>query len=89
MPEYAKLPAMTDPLGKHWGQPKGLRDLVRVYETHATVPEWVWRELPKYDSSYPSGVYAGKAWRRGPWLCWYGPLRKGVCRIGFARALIQ
>ncbi|MNL76393.1 hypothetical protein D3C87_2023550 [compost metagenome] len=37
----------------------------------------------------PSGVYAGKVWRRGRYLCWYGPDINGQTRIGYLRALVQ
>jgi hypothetical protein len=89
-----RIPAMTDPLGKHWRQPLHLRDRVALYETHATIAEHDWLVLHNYESSYPSGVYPGKVWRRGPWLCWYGPLTKDAqgrecCRIGVLRALVQ
>lgn len=94
---FGRIPEMTDPLGKHWRQPKGLRDRVEVYETHAAISEADWLALPHYASSYPSGVYAGKVWRRGPWLCWYGRPRrvveqgreKEVCSLVHKRALIQ
>lgn len=86
---FARLPYMVDPLGRHWRQPKGLRNRVRIYETHATILAQDWRALPVYDSSYPSGVYAGKVWRRGPYLCWYGRDKGKTCRIGYARALLQ
>lgn len=95
--EFARLPRMTDPLGKHWGQPKELRERVEIYETHATINEKDWQALPRYDSSMPSGVYAGKVWRRGKWLVWYGKPHmvpglhgelKEVCTVGRARALV-
>lgn len=93
----ARLPRMTDPLGRHWRQPNGLRDRVLIYETHATIQERDWQALSRYESSYPTGTYAGKVWRRGHWLCWYGRPHKiikhgkevEVCSIGYARALIQ
>lgn len=84
-----KLPAMTDPLGAHWRQPRGLRDRVGLYGTHAAISESDWYSLPHYGNSMPSGVYPGKAWRRGNLLCWYGPERNGRCEVGFLRALIQ
>ena len=87
--EFGRLPRMVDPLGKHWGQPIGLRDRVRVFETHATIDDADWRRLPRYESSYPSGTYTGKAWRRGGFLCWYGRERGGRIVIGRARALVQ
>lgn len=83
-----KLPAMTDELGKHWPQPAGLRERVRLFDTHAMISESDWLSLPRYNSSMPSGVYPGKAWRRGKFLCWYGPERNGRCRIGHIRALV-
>lgn len=85
----ARLPRMTNPLGKHWRQPPDLRDRVGVYETHATIAEPDWLALPRYDSTLPSGVYAGKAWRRGPFLCWYGRDGGRTVRIGCVRALVQ
>ena len=84
-----QLPKMTDPLGKHWRQPKGLRDRVGLYGTHAAISEDDFYALPHYETSIPSGVYPGKAWRRGKYLCWFGPARNGRCVIGRLRVLIQ
>lgn len=87
---FGRLPKMTDPMGKYWDQPEGLRDRVRVFWNHATIDEADWNRLPRYERSCPSGTYPGKAWRRGPWLCWYGnPIDDNKIRIGFARALVQ
>lgn len=84
-----KIPKMDDPMGRHWRQPKDLRDRVGLYETHATIAERDWLALSNYETSVPSGVYPGKAWRRGHLLCWYGPDIGGRCRIARLRALIQ
>lgn len=86
---FARLPHMTDPLGKHWPQPAGLRDRVKIFETHATIDERDWLALPKYDRSYPSGTYTGKVWRRDFRLCWYGREKGDRIVIGSARALVQ
>jgi hypothetical protein len=87
---FGRLPKMTDPMGRHWDQPSGLRDRVRIFWNHATIDEADWDRLPRYESSYPSGTYPGKVWRRGPWLCWYGnPIGNDKIRLGFARALVQ
>lgn len=86
---FGKLPYMVNPLGHHWRQPEGLRERVRVFQTHATISEADWNALPRYESSLPSGTYSGKAWRRGPWLCWYGRESGNSIRIGRARALVQ
>lgn len=86
---FARLPRMTNPLGRHWGQPEGLRDRVRVFETHATIDERDWRQLSRYESSLPSGTYTGKVWRCGPYLCWYGREYPDTIRVARVRALVQ
>lgn len=79
---------MTDPMGKHWGQPKNMHLRVRLYETHAVVDEVDFFSLPNYASSIPSGVYPGKVWRQGrKFLCWYGPERNKKCRVCCLRVL--
>jgi hypothetical protein len=83
-----RLPAMTDPRGAYWRQPDGLRDRVGVYFNHATISEADWRALPRYDRSMPSGVYAGKVWRCGKYLCWYGRVRNDRCSVASIRALV-
>ena len=83
-----KIPPMLDPLGKHWRQPKGLRDRVGLFFNHATIKEADWLGLPHYERTMPSGVYPGKVWRCGPWLAWYGPDVGGRCRVVTLRALI-
>lgn len=92
-PTAWRLPAMTNQLGRHWRQPKGLRDRVGLFGGHATICERDWLELPRYETTNPSGVYPGKAWRCGPYLRWYGPeqfdARGGFCKVGQLRALIQ
>lgn len=84
-------------MGKHWGHDNTLRDRVKIYETHCTISERDWQSLPRYESSHPTGIYAGKCWRRGFWLCWYGRVKVVSIRgeqynqaiIGYARALVQ
>lgn len=70
------IPPMTDPLGKFWGQPE--RSEIVVDGTHAMMTERTCARLNRYDHSLPSGVYAGKMWRRMNWLCWYAPQPGGV-----------
>jgi hypothetical protein len=85
------IPPMTDPMGKHWGQPE--RREILVDETHAVMTSRTFRALHEYSSSQPTGVYDGKMWKRHDgvydcefrssggiptWLlCWYGPSSKG------------
>lgn len=89
LPKFGRIPPMTDPLGRHWGQPEGLRDRVRLFDGHACIDESDWCRLPRYESSYPSGTYTGKVWRRGPWLCWYGREKGDRIVVGASRALVQ
>lgn len=89
---FARLPRMTDPLGRLWPQPAGLRDRVKIFETHATIDERDWLALPKYDRTTPSGTYTGKVWRTSyGWLCWYGYVdeKANTIAIGSTRALVQ
>ncbi|NTG22019.1 hypothetical protein G6L00_16395 [Agrobacterium rhizogenes] len=82
------IPEITDPLGKHWDQPKDIRsapmDGALVLLTRSQ-----FNRLSEYSATLPSAVYPGKCWkraepgpaapgspkRRGPmrWLLvWYG-----------------
>lgn len=69
------IPMIIDPLGKAWRQPdyKG----IIVDDENATMSKEDLNKLAEYSHSRPSGVYAGKMWKRktskGKWiLCWYG-----------------
>lgn len=69
------IPAMTDPLGRHWHQPS--RDVIAIDDTHAVMSRQSFDQLPEYSRSRPSGVYPGKMWKSitrddTPYLCWYG-----------------
>lgn len=69
------IPAMTNPLGRHWRQPS--RDAIAVDATHAAMSRQSLDQLPEYSRSTPSGVYLGKMWKSitrdgTPYLCWYG-----------------
>jgi hypothetical protein len=73
------IPAMTDPLGRHWDMPPNMREVV-MDDTHVWLTKAQVRALPEYSSSYPSGTYDGKCWMRDggdqQWLCWYYPSPK-------------
>jgi len=66
---------MVHELGKHWPQPP-LSEIL-VDDIHALMSERTLGRLSEYSASVPSGVYAGKMWKRrvyaGWFLCWYGP----------------
>lgn len=70
-----EIPEMTDPLGKHWEQPRDIRDAPMDAKLVLLTPRQ-FVDLLSYDSSMPSGVYPGKCWKRTnggkTWLVWYG-----------------
>lgn len=70
------IPAITDPMGRHWKQPT--REAILVDDKHALMTVATLEELPNYSGSVPSGTYAGKMWRcalhykeQGPGDRWY------------------
>jgi hypothetical protein len=84
------IPVMTDPLGRHWRQPD--RSRILTDDTHAVMTRQDFFKLSDYSTTYPSGVYDGKMWRRRQgfdWLlCWYGPCENPkLCSIN-ARVVI-
>lgn len=87
------IPAITDPLGRHWQQPSP--DEILIDTTHALMSEVTFNQLLDYSQSQPSAVYAGKMWKcfsDGRWfLCWFGESLKGpnYCSNNFAEILIE
>lgn len=73
------IPQITHPLGRHWDQPRDIRD-APMDDTHVLLTPFQVRLLPEYSTSMPSGVYAGKCWKwvqlpkfgNDKWLIWYG-----------------
>ena len=87
------IPEMTDPLGKHWPQPK--RSKILIDDTHALMDKETFDQLLEYSSSLPSGVYEGKMWKKAfgldhEWqLGWYGSSDSpGLCSVKFRVILI-
>lgn len=70
-----QIPEMTDPLGRHWNQPKDIRS-APMDGKHVILTKAQISGLSNYDRSMPSGVYSGKCWLREngktTWLVWYG-----------------
>ena len=86
--EFNAIPAMTDPMGKHWDQPDDIR-MAPMDATHVALTTKQIAGLLVYDSSYPSGTYDGKCWVREEWLCWYEPhAQPGKIGIG-SRIIIE
>lgn len=86
------IPEMTDPLGRHWRMPAGMRHVL-MDKTHARLTARQLRDLPEYSSSYPSGTYDGKCWKRingdAAFLCWYHPCAEaGMIGIG-SRLIVE
>ena len=72
------IPPITDPMGRFWDQPD--RGEILVDDRHAVMTRATFDALADYSSSVPTGVYAGKMWRRRRWigkdewlLCWFAP----------------
>ena len=81
------IPHMTDPLGRHWRQPSDIH-LALMDDTHVLLTSRQIADLPEYSSSYPSGTYNGKCWKREGenfwYLCWYQPHpTRGKIGIGY------
>jgi hypothetical protein len=86
------IPAMTDPLGKHWRQPADISE-APMDDTHVLLTPRQVASLSDYSRSYPSGTYDGKCWKREGedddgtafwYLCWYQPHHTpGKIGIGF------
>ncbi len=73
------IPPMTDPLSRYWDQPFDIRQAL-MDDTHVLLSSAQVAQLKNYSSSYPSGTYDGKCWKReqtnGWVLCWYHPHSK-------------
>ena len=68
------IPMIIHPLGKVWRQPDHKNFLID--DNHVVMSQDDCDKLATYNTSKPSGVYAGKMWKRetnkGLILCWYG-----------------
>lgn len=79
------IPMMIDPLSKAWNQPDTKNILID--DEYAILDDKDFSKLSTYSTSRPSGVYAGKMWKRecpdGSFiLCWYGYDQKpNMCSI--------
>lgn len=88
------IPVMTHPLSKAWDQPD-TNDIL-VDDNYALMDQHVFNSLSEYSATIPSGVYAGKMWKRdtgktiGWWLCWYidTPANDGTCTIMHRQIII-
>lgn len=84
------IPAMTDPMGQYWTQPKDIRE-APMDAKHVILTPDQFDQLEEYSRTYPSGTYDGKCWVRinndCVWLCWYEPCAKPG-QIGIGSRLI-
>lgn len=56
------IPPMTHPLSSAWDQPP--LDRIRIDADTATMDQEAFDWLSEYSTSFPSGVYEGKMWKR-------------------------
>jgi hypothetical protein len=61
-PSKNVIPPITDPMGKHWDQPKV--EAILVDDHFACMTLKTLHELAEYNCTLPSGTYEGKMWRR-------------------------
>lgn len=72
-----EIPVMDDPLGKHWEQPRDIRE-APMDEDFVILTSRQVSELHEYSTTLPTGVYPGKCWQRKErnpdrhLLVWYG-----------------
>jgi hypothetical protein len=85
------IPEMTDPLGKHWEQPRTIRE-APMDDDHVLLTKAQFDRLHEYSSTLPTGVYPGKCWKRKEdrWLLvWYGLTPDPTqCSIEFREILL-
>ena len=59
--------------------------MIHVLNGNAIMSKQDFSLLKSYDSSFPSGVYPGKMWKRFNcginWLCWYSDMKDGGCEV--------
>lgn len=56
------IPPIIDPMGKHWDQPP--TSAILIDDKHAVMTDATFKSLCEYSGTIPTGVYAGKMWRR-------------------------
>ena len=88
-----QIPPITDPIGRNWQQPAAA--LIALDDFYAVMERKTFDDLAEYSSSIPSGVYAGKMWKRqdfndSEWLLlWYGPSPDpNMCSINIRKILL-
>lgn len=86
------IPKITNEMEKHWSQPDR-REIQFTTDGFAVVSDAGLAQLQRYDTSYPSGVYAGKMWMRTEcnveYLCWWidSPDAPEKCELRFRKIL--
>lgn len=68
------IPEITDPMGKNWQHPADIRD-ADMDSTFVRLTQRQVAGLLEYSSSFPTGTYDGKCWKRiergVPYLMWF------------------
>ena len=84
------IPKITNPLGKHWEQPKV--ENILIDEHTAIMDESSFNMLHDYSTSTPSALYIGKMWKSkhidGWFLRWVTEDKDSNCVLIQARKII-
>jgi len=85
------IPPITHPLGKGWDQPD--TEKIHLSDYSASMKQKECDALKEYSTSNPTGVYAGKMWKRrvddGFILCWWSDSEKeGFCIFNSRKLII-
>lgn len=81
------IPPMTDPLGKYWEQPS--LDEISFSLIYAWMTPATFEKIKHYQTSYPTGVYAGKMWKltaiigraKQEWLLMYYDIAENFAKL--------
>lgn len=88
------IPKMTHELSTAWEQPAH-SEIKFTSDGYSVVTKEGLEQLKQYDTSLPSGVYAGKMWKRAEgnsmYLCWYqdSPDEPGKCDIKYRKIMLM
>lgn len=90
------IPKITDKLGDTWVQPSH-SEIKFSSDGYAVITQDGVDQLVEYSTSIPSGVYAGKMWKRkdrfsdDEYLCWFqnSPSEPYCCEVKYRKILLQ
>jgi len=85
------VPAIVEPLGKHWQQPD--RSELLIDDKSAIMAQDAFDKLAEYSATFPTGVYVGKMWKaqdkEGWWLMWFDQAKDPTkCTIEYRKIIL-